>query len=321
MGTSRRPGRPYERRDRGAVQDERQPEHSSEQREAEREIRAREDDEHHPARRRPRKTRRAMHRELDATREAGVARRAAPAASGPPARPLQLENFSSVSRPRTNTSRSAAAGPLALAVAGQHGAMLAAGPPAAQAPTGCRGPLELGDVELPHVQHRPHHALRLLRVRSARSLGSAVGATCHERPKRSLSQPHGPSSPPSESVLQYASTSSWVSQFTWNEIASLNVNSGPPLSARKRWPSSSKLDRHHGALGPRAGLAVAGDRPRSSSSGTRTRRTSRPPRVVVEPQARGDLLHRPVLSTWPIGIVLSTNPHTANHWVSDPSPG
>ena len=57
----------------------------------------------------------------------------------------------------------------------------------------------------------------------------------------SLSQPQGPSSPPSESLLQNASTSSWVLQLTWNEMASLNVNSGPPFKATNFCPSSSKL--------------------------------------------------------------------------------
>jgi hypothetical protein len=37
------------------------------------------------------------------------------------------------------------------------------------------------------------------------------------------------------------STSSWFLQLTWNEIASLNVNSGPPFRARNFCPSSSKL--------------------------------------------------------------------------------
>src|SRR6266545_4125553 len=74
---------------------------------------------------------------------------------------------------------------------------------------------------------------------SESSLGRAVGTTCHERPNLSLSHPQTPSSPPSESVLQYLSTSSCVSQLTANEIASLNVNSGPPFSATNVCPSSS----------------------------------------------------------------------------------
>src|SRR2546425_9647662 len=70
---------------------------------------------------------------------------------------------------------------------------------------------------------------------------SSVGTICHDRPNLSFSQPQGPSSPPSENVLQNVSTSSWVSQLTWNEIASLNVNSGPPFRATNSCPSSSKL--------------------------------------------------------------------------------
>jgi hypothetical protein len=43
---------------------------------------------------------------------------------------------------------------------------------------------------------------------SPSSSGSAVGTICHDRPNLSFSQPQGPSSPPSESLLQKASTSS-----------------------------------------------------------------------------------------------------------------
>ena len=68
-----------------------------------------------------------------------------------------------------------------------------------------------------------------------------VGMICQDTPYLSLSQPHGPSSPPSVSRLQNRSTSSWLSQFTWKETASLKVNSGPPLRATNAWPSSSKL--------------------------------------------------------------------------------
>jgi hypothetical protein len=42
-------------------------------------------------------------------------------------------------------------------------------------------------------------------------------------------------------LLQKLSTSSWFLQLTWNEIASLNVNWGPPFNARNGCPSSSKL--------------------------------------------------------------------------------
>jgi hypothetical protein len=76
---------------------------------------------------------------------------------------------------------------------------------------------------------------------SVSSSMSTFGTICHDTPNLSFSQPHGPSSPPSESVLQSRSTSSWLSQLTSKEIASLNVKSGPPFKAVNVWPSSSKL--------------------------------------------------------------------------------
>jgi len=42
-------------------------------------------------------------------------------------------------------------------------------------------------------------------------------------------------------LLQKASISVWVWQLTWNDIASLNVNSGPPFRATNFLSSSSKL--------------------------------------------------------------------------------
>ena len=66
---------------------------------------------------------------------------------------------------------------------------------------------------------------------SPSSSDSAVGMICQDRPYRSLSQPHGPSSPPSESADQKASTSSCVSQLTRNETASVKLWSGPPFRA------------------------------------------------------------------------------------------
>ena len=64
------------------------------------------------------------------------------------------------------------------------------------------------------------------------------GTTCHDKPNRSLSQPHcwAFGSPPSESFAQKESISSWVSHRTWNETASLNWNTGPPLRAVKGCP-------------------------------------------------------------------------------------
>ena len=72
---------------------------------------------------------------------------------------------------------------------------------------------------------------------SASSLGSAVGMICQDRPNRSLSQPHWLSTPPPSSRRAHSrSTSSWSSQLTEKETASVNGNSGPPLSARYSCP-------------------------------------------------------------------------------------
>src|SRR6185503_5031392 len=65
-----------------------------------------------------------------------------------------------------------------------------------------------------------------------------VGTICQESPYLSLSQPHCTSLPPAESFFQNLSTSACVVQFTTNEMASVNLNSGPPLRARNFSPSS-----------------------------------------------------------------------------------
>src|SRR3989442_9643711 len=70
---------------------------------------------------------------------------------------------------------------------------------------------------------------------------SAGGTTCHDTPKRSLSQPHGPSSPPSESRFQVSSSSSCVLQVATSEIPSENEKLGPPSIAVNCRPSSSKV--------------------------------------------------------------------------------
>src|SRR5687767_5199854 len=73
---------------------------------------------------------------------------------------------------------------------------------------------------------------------SLNSSANTVGTICHERPNLSLSQPHCTSLPPAESFLQNLSTSACVWQFTTNDTASVNLNSGPPLSATNFCPSS-----------------------------------------------------------------------------------
>src|SRR5438477_847266 len=77
-----------------------------------------------------------------------------------------------------------------------------------------------------------------------------VGLICHDRPYLSFSQPHGPSSPPCESFSQNSSTSPWVLQFTENDMASVNLNWGPPFRAMNCSPSSSNTTVITEPLGP-----------------------------------------------------------------------
>src|SRR5579863_6542862 len=70
----------------------------------------------------------------------------------------------------------------------------------------------------------------------------AFGIICQDKPYLSFSQPHLCGvPPPAVSFSHSSSTSSWVSQLTKNEMASVNLKSGPPLSAKKSCPSSWNL--------------------------------------------------------------------------------
>ena len=94
---------------------------------------------------------------------------------------------------------------------------------------------------------------------SPSSSPSAVGMICQDRPYRSLSHPHGPSSPPSESADQSASTSSCVSQLTRNDTASVNEWCGPAVQGGERLPLEPERHGHRRARLARTALAVARD--------------------------------------------------------------
>lgn len=65
---------------------------------------------------------------------------------------------------------------------------------------------------------------------------STDGTICQDSPYLSFSQPQSPTAPPAESLAARSSTSSCVSQLTDSEIASVNLNSGPPFSAMNSGP-------------------------------------------------------------------------------------
>src|SRR6058998_684553 len=71
----------------------------------------------------------------------------------------------------------------------------------------------------------------------------ADGMIYHDRPYLSLSQPHLLFCPPAESFSHNSSTSSCVSQFTKNDMASVNLNCGPPFNAMNscKWRYKNSL--------------------------------------------------------------------------------
>src|SRR5579863_1228878 len=60
---------------------------------------------------------------------------------------------------------------------------------------------------------------------------SANGIICHDNPNLSFNHPHRDSVPPAVSFAHSSSTSSCVLQSTKKDIASVNLNIGPPFSA------------------------------------------------------------------------------------------
>ena len=81
---------------------------------------------------------------------------------------------------------------------------------------------------------------------SLRSLGSAVGVICHDTPYLSLSQPHGPSSPPSARLSQYESTSSLglAAHLERDSLAEGEVRA--TVQRDEELTVEFELDRHHG---------------------------------------------------------------------------
>src|SRR6185436_6045246 len=71
-------------------------------------------------------------------------------------------------------------------------------------------------------------------------LSNDSGTICQDNPYLSLSHPQTLGVPPRERLSQNSSISSWFLHRTISEIASVNLNSGPPFRARNSWPLSSK---------------------------------------------------------------------------------
>ena len=142
------------------------------------------------------------------------------------------------------------------------------------------GPLELGDLDLPHLQHRLHHALRPLAVGVAQQLGQRASGRSATRGRSGPSASRtGPPRRPRRACSSSASTSSWLSQLDLerDRLAERELRarrSGRRTAARRaRSSRSSPFPRAAGR--PRR----SGRRRRSASSGTPTCRTSPPLRL------------------------------------------
>jgi len=102
-------------------------------------------------------------------------------------------------------------------------------------------PLERRDVDLAHLEQGLHDLPGFPDFASVIISPSLRGMTCHDTPKRSLSHPHGPGAPPSESRFQTSSSSACVSTVATSEMPSLNPKLGPPSIAVNCLPSSSNV--------------------------------------------------------------------------------
>src|SRR5438067_5584350 len=72
-------------------------------------------------------------------------------------------------------------------------------------------------------------------------LSKEAGTICQDRPYLSLSHPHTPGCPPCVSLFQYSSISSWFLHRTTIDMASVNLNAGPPFRPMNSWPLISNI--------------------------------------------------------------------------------
>src|SRR5579883_561170 len=92
---------------------------------------------------------------------------------------------------------------------------------------------------------------------SDRSFGNIDGTTCHDTPYLSFSHPHWLGEPPLVSRAHNSSISACVWQSMESEIASLNVNCGPPFSARNCTPASRNSTTRVVPPGPGVTFVIA----------------------------------------------------------------
>ena len=140
------------------------------------------------------------------------------------------------------------------------------------------GALELVDHDLPHLQHRGDRALRALRVGVGDQL---VEDARHDLPRdavavlepaaRTLLPSIGERVPETVDLVLVLAVGLERDRLGEAEL-------GPAVEREDAAAVELELDLHHHALGPWPGGAIVGDAHDSSSWGTPTCRTARPPR-------------------------------------------
>src|SRR6266545_363823 len=132
---------------------------------------------------------------------------------------------------------------------------------------------------------------------SCKSCPRIEGTICQDTPNLSVSQPHGPFCPPSESLSHSSSISAWVSQFTKSDMPCANRNDGPPLSRPELLSGEPEGPGHERSLWAGSGVPIARRVEDLRVLENRGIEVDRFLGLIVERQKRGDFLHVSVLLT------------------------
>ena len=217
---------------------------------------------------------------------ANIARQFMPGAT----RPRSRARCSGAAAPHVATALGAGPAPLIVPAASLSWPRQAAGTPSA-----ARCSSAMSSLRMPNIAC----IARCARAGSAspKSSSTAVGTTCHDSPKRSFSQPHGPSLPPSDSLLPVVVDLGLVLAGDREGNGLVERELRPAVDRDEALAVELELDGHHHAGRSRPGVGVMhhADDARVLEYGDVEVRGRFG--LVVEPEVRGDpLLHGCILS-------------------------
>ena len=131
------------------------------------------------------------------------------------------------------------------------------------------------------------------------------GATCQDRPYLSFSQPHGPSSPPSESLVPVVVDLVLVGAVDQQRDGLAEGELGTAVDRDVLLAVELELDRQHGAGRSRAGLVVVGDVLDLRVREHRAVELGGVLALGVEPEVGGDLGHGLLPETGSLPVAAS----------------